>query len=142
MRAEDATALAMIISELVQNAVEHGFADRDGKVDVAVTRMTLDDGEEQLTVVIADDGVGPAGGVPAGARRAGHADRHVARGGPAGPDPLVEQHARSGTRGRVVGAAATASAARRVRPAGWGGQRGRLVRSAVSRRGERGRCDA
>jgi len=62
MRAEDATALAMIISELVQNAVEHGLADRDGKVEVAVTRQTLDSGEEQLTVVITDDGVGlPAG---------------------------------------------------------------------------------
>ena len=62
MRAEDATALAMIISELVQNAVEHGFADRSGTVDVAVERETLDDGEEQLTVVITDDGVGlPAG---------------------------------------------------------------------------------
>jgi len=62
MRAEDATALAMIISELVQNAVEHGFADRGGAVEVAVTRTTLDDGDEQLTVVIADDGAGlPAG---------------------------------------------------------------------------------
>ncbi|HYN66309.1 MAG TPA: sensor histidine kinase [Ornithinibacter sp.] len=62
MRAEDATALAMIISELVQNAVEHGLEDRDGKVEVAVTRRTLDGGEEQLTVVITDDGVGlPAG---------------------------------------------------------------------------------
>jgi two-component sensor histidine kinase len=62
MRAEDATALAMIISELVQNAVEHGFPDHDGKVDVAVTRLVLDDGDEQLTVVITDDGVGlPAG---------------------------------------------------------------------------------
>jgi two-component sensor histidine kinase len=62
MRAEDATALAMIISELVQNAVEHGLADRDGRVDVAVERETLEDGEEQLTVVITDDGVGlPAG---------------------------------------------------------------------------------
>lgn len=62
MRPEDATALAMIISELVQNAVEHGFPDRDGKIDVGVTRMTLDDGDEQLTVVITDDGVGlPAG---------------------------------------------------------------------------------
>ena len=40
MRAEDATALAMIISELVQNAVEHGLADRDGKVEVDVTRQT------------------------------------------------------------------------------------------------------
>jgi two-component sensor histidine kinase len=64
MRAEDATALAMIVSELVQNAVEHGLADRDGRVEVAVTRQTLDDGDgdEQLTVVITDDGVGlPAG---------------------------------------------------------------------------------
>ena len=62
MRAEDASALAMIISELVQNAVEHGLEDRDGKVEVAVSRQTLDGGEEQLTVVITDDGVGlPAG---------------------------------------------------------------------------------
>jgi len=62
MRAEDATALAMIVSELVQNAVEHGLSDRDGRVEVAVTRRTLDDGEEQLTVVITDDGAGlPAG---------------------------------------------------------------------------------
>ena len=41
-RAEDATALAMIISELVQNAVEHGFADRSGTVDVAVERERHD----------------------------------------------------------------------------------------------------
>ena len=62
MLAEDATALAMIVSELVQNAVEHGLADRDGKVEVDVTRQTLDGGEEQLTVVITDDGAGlPAG---------------------------------------------------------------------------------
>jgi len=62
MRAEDATALAMIISELVQNAVEHGLEERDGKVEVAVTRQTLESGEEQLTVTITDDGVGlPAG---------------------------------------------------------------------------------
>ena len=58
MRAEDATALAMIVSELVQNAVEHGLADRDGVVEVAARRETLEDGEEQLTVVITDDGVG------------------------------------------------------------------------------------
>ncbi|GAA4408433.1 PAS domain-containing sensor histidine kinase [Fodinibacter luteus] len=62
MRAEDATALAMIISELVQNAVEHGLADRDGTVVVSATRETLEDGEDQLTVVITDDGAGlPAG---------------------------------------------------------------------------------
>jgi len=58
MRAEDATALAMIVSELVQNAVEHGLADRDGVVEVAARRETLEDGEEQLRVVITDDGVG------------------------------------------------------------------------------------
>ena len=106
MRAEDATALAMIISELVQNAVEHGFADRDGTVDVAVDRATLDDGEEQLTVVITDDGVGlPAGFRPV-ARRARDADRHLARGRPQGPDPLGEQRAARHAR-RVRGAAAS-----------------------------------
>ena len=35
MRAEDATAMAMIISELVQNAAEHGLADRGGTIDLA-----------------------------------------------------------------------------------------------------------
>ena len=46
----------------VQALILVGFADRSGTVDVAVERETLDDGEEQLTVVITDDGVGlPAG---------------------------------------------------------------------------------
>jgi two-component sensor histidine kinase len=61
VRAEDATALAMIISELVQNAVEHGLADRDGSVSVTVDRAPGEDGDE-LTVRVSDDGVGlPAG---------------------------------------------------------------------------------
>ena len=61
VRAEDATALAMIISELVQNAVEHGLADRDGSVSVTVDRAPGDDGDE-LTVRVSDDGAGlPAG---------------------------------------------------------------------------------
>jgi two-component sensor histidine kinase/PAS domain-containing protein len=58
MRAEDATAMAMIISELVQNAAEHGLADRDGTIAVDVQRATADDGVEELTVTITDDGVG------------------------------------------------------------------------------------
>lgn len=58
LRAEDATSLAMIVSELVQNAVEHGLADRGGRVEVAARRSTTPDGEDQLSVTITDDGVG------------------------------------------------------------------------------------
>ncbi len=62
LRAEDATSLAMIISELVQNAVEHGLADRDGRVDLTVRREWVLPGQEELRVAIVDDGVGlPAG---------------------------------------------------------------------------------
>ena len=101
MRAEDATALAMIISELVQNAVEHGLADRDGKVEVAVTRQTLDDGEEQLTVVITDDGVGlPAGSgrrSPGSGRGSSRRSRRTSRAGSGG-----RTTSRSGTRVEFV----------------------------------------
>ncbi len=58
MRAEDATALAMIISELVQNAVEHGHRERGGTIDVAVRREWGAEGVEELTVTITDDGAG------------------------------------------------------------------------------------
>lgn len=58
MRAEDATALAMIVSELVQNAAEHGLADRGGTIDLAVQRGSAEDGSEELTVTITDDGNG------------------------------------------------------------------------------------
>ncbi|MEO5609439.1 MAG: sensor histidine kinase [Ornithinibacter sp.] len=62
VRAEDATALAMIISELVQNAVEHGLDRRDGAIEVSVNRHPAEDGEELLTVTVTDDGIGlPAG---------------------------------------------------------------------------------
>ncbi|MGG5260814.1 sensor histidine kinase [Phycicoccus avicenniae] len=61
VRAEDATALAMVISELVQNAVEHGLADRDGTITVAVERRAAEAGDE-LRVTVSDDGAGlPAG---------------------------------------------------------------------------------
>jgi two-component sensor histidine kinase/PAS domain-containing protein len=57
LRAEDATALAMILSELVQNAVEHGLAETGGSIDVAGKRSG-DDGQEMLEVTITDDGAG------------------------------------------------------------------------------------
>ena len=63
LRAEDATAMAMILSELVQNAVEHGLQDvTDGEICVEAQRSTDDRGDEILSVTITDDGVGlPAG---------------------------------------------------------------------------------
>jgi len=52
--AEVATPLAMVLTELVQNAVEHGFPDgRDGAVEVRVDRTP-----ERLRVEVVDDGQG------------------------------------------------------------------------------------
>ncbi len=56
--AADATALAMVLAELVQNAVEHGFPDRGGQVVVEAQRTGDDQAEERLTVVVRDDGRG------------------------------------------------------------------------------------
>jgi two-component system, sensor histidine kinase PdtaS len=59
LRAEDATALAMVLSELVQNAVEHGLAEvGGGAVRVEAQRSTDDQGQELLSVTISDDGAG------------------------------------------------------------------------------------
>ncbi|KRE57204.1 sensor histidine kinase [Phycicoccus sp. Soil748] len=59
LRAEDATAMAMILSELVQNAVEHGFTgSAEGTICVEAQRSTDDRGDELLSVTISDDGVG------------------------------------------------------------------------------------
>jgi two-component sensor histidine kinase len=60
LRAEDATSLAMILSELVQNAIEHGFpADIGGTVAVDVKRVVgVPGAPDVLTVKITDDGVG------------------------------------------------------------------------------------
>lgn len=57
--AEAATALALVLTELVTNAVEHGLAGRPaGTVEIVVER----DGQH-LRAVVADDGVGlPVGG--------------------------------------------------------------------------------
>ncbi len=53
--AEDATPLALVLTELVTNAVEHGFPDgrESGTIRIVVER----DGA-QMRVVVADDGVG------------------------------------------------------------------------------------
>lgn len=52
--AEAATALALVLTELVTNAVEHGFAHgRGGRVEVTAERSG-----SHLRVVVSDDGVG------------------------------------------------------------------------------------
>jgi len=62
VRAEDATALALVLTELVTNAVEHGFAGREsGEVQVIVER----DGDD-LSVTVADNGSGVPEGRGAG----------------------------------------------------------------------------
>ena len=57
LRAEDATALAMVVSELVHNAIEHGLAGTGGAVIVLAERSS-EDHEELLTVTVTDDGSG------------------------------------------------------------------------------------
>ncbi|WP_449277679.1 sensor histidine kinase [Leucobacter sp. GX24907] len=54
---EYATPLALALTEVVTNAVEHGLAEREGEI-----RITADRTEERLTVVVTDDGIGLPGG--------------------------------------------------------------------------------
>ena len=62
LRAEDATAVAMILGELVQNAVEHGVPDEGGSIAIDVRRQPGESGRDTLQVAIEDDGVGlPSG---------------------------------------------------------------------------------
>ncbi|UCR90299.1 sensor histidine kinase [Mycetocola spongiae] len=59
---EYATPLALALTELVTNAVEHGLAGREGKVEIVAARDA-----ETLTVLVRDNGVGlPEGKVGAG----------------------------------------------------------------------------
>jgi len=48
-----ATPLAMVLTELLQNAVRHGLGQRAGAIEVTVRR-----GPQRLTVVVADNGAG------------------------------------------------------------------------------------
>lgn len=52
--AEDATSLAMVLTELVQNAAEHGLAEHGGRVVVDAVRGA----KRRLSVTVTDDGVG------------------------------------------------------------------------------------
>lgn len=59
---EYATPLALALTELVTNAVEHGLAERDGEVEIEVTRH-----DEMLSVQVRDNGSGlPEGKVGSG----------------------------------------------------------------------------
>jgi two-component sensor histidine kinase len=51
--AEIATPLAMVLTEVLQNAVEHGFGDEEGKITVSAQRLV-----GRLHVTIEDDGQG------------------------------------------------------------------------------------
>ena len=67
LAAEVATPLALVITELVQNAVEHAFAGASGQVTIAAIRT-----EGALRVVVGDDGAGlPAGFVAEASPRLG-----------------------------------------------------------------------
>ena len=57
VRAEDATAVGLILSELVQNAVEHGIPE-GGSIHVDAQRTTEDDEGDILRVTVVDDGRG------------------------------------------------------------------------------------
>jgi two-component system, sensor histidine kinase PdtaS len=51
-----AMPLAMVLTELLQNALEHGLPNRAGLLEVVAER-----GEDRLSVVVADDGAGLPG---------------------------------------------------------------------------------
>ena len=53
VHAEEATSLAVVLNEVITNAVEHGFKGRDGSIVVTADRQG-----DQLDVQIIDDGVG------------------------------------------------------------------------------------
>ncbi|NNG40250.1 PAS domain-containing protein [Flexivirga sp. ID2601S] len=58
LHSDDATAVAMIVAELVQNAIEHGFATHGGRVVLDAARSVDETGQELLTVTVTDDGSG------------------------------------------------------------------------------------
>ena len=66
--ADVATALSMVLTELVQNAVEHAYGDGDaGAIEVVASRT-----DDRLQVQVVDDGAGlPAGFDPAATPRLG-----------------------------------------------------------------------
>jgi two-component sensor histidine kinase len=66
LRAEDATPLALVLTELLTNAVEHGLRGGQGDVAVSAVRELDADGVDVLRVQVGDDGSGmPAAFDPA-----------------------------------------------------------------------------
>ncbi|MFC8304103.1 sensor histidine kinase [Specibacter sp. NPDC057265] len=62
-----ATPLALVINELVTNAVDHGLQDQGGTVWLSADRYKNASGDDALTVRISDDGVGlPEGNIAEG----------------------------------------------------------------------------
>lgn len=61
IQATQATALAVVLTELVTNAVEHGFTTTGGQIVVTTTRA-----EDTLHVTVSDDGEGAGGRVGQG----------------------------------------------------------------------------
>ncbi|WP_449060903.1 sensor histidine kinase [Planomonospora algeriensis] len=53
LKSEIATPLAMVLTELLQNAVQHGLAQRPGRLQVIVSREA-----DRLDVIVSDDGAG------------------------------------------------------------------------------------
>ncbi len=67
-----ATPLAMVLNELLHNAIEHGFAERPGKLAVRAERLP-----GRLAIEVADDGRGlPAGFDP---QASGNLGLHIVR---------------------------------------------------------------
>ncbi|GAA1352322.1 sensor histidine kinase [Falsarthrobacter nasiphocae] len=80
-----ATPLALVINELVANAVEHGFAGRQhGWVRLTARRTPSEKGPERLEVLVEDDGLGYAGGGSGGSAAASGASAGGAGGASAG----------------------------------------------------------
>jgi two-component sensor histidine kinase len=59
---EKATALAMVLTELIQNAAQHAYPERSGRLTVAVNRI-----RDRLRVRVSDNGVGMPGDIDVGA---------------------------------------------------------------------------
>jgi two-component sensor histidine kinase len=96
--ADVATALSMVLTELVQNAVEHAYPDgAAGVIEVRVSR-----GPERLQVEVVDDGAGlPAGFDLAASNRLGLQIVRTLVAGELGGELLLERATPRGTRAVV-----------------------------------------
>ncbi len=95
LAAEVATPLSMVLTELVQNAVEHAYPDgRSGQIEVAVERT-----EDLLVVSVLDDGAGlPSGFDLAASTRLGLQIVRTLVDGELGGQITLEPRAPRGTR--------------------------------------------